>query len=121
MRNDDSVASDPTERGFTIRNPVFVSGPWQPLQVFSDAWNRASGLAIPGPFHAKKSLNAEPARKFTPSNVAGTVLLGAPGTIGMIACALAFTKSANVCVPLNETSGVSLTVTWSIWCRTCPG
>src|SRR6185437_3756770 len=89
---------------------VLVSGPWQPLQVSIEAWNRASGFLMPGPFHWKKSLKAEPARKLCPSNDVGTVLAGAPGRVARIAGSFWFTKSLNVCVLLNETSGVSLTV-----------
>ena len=58
----------PWPRGPIIRKPVLVSGPWQPLQVFIDAWKRASGLVMPGPFHWMRSLNTEPARKLLPSN-----------------------------------------------------
>src|SRR5262252_8197529 len=38
----DSPASDPggktRPRGVIWRKPVFTSGPWHPLHVFSDAW-----------------------------------------------------------------------------------
>ncbi len=69
------------------------SGPWHPLQVFSDAWKRASGLLIPGPFHWIWLLNTEPAWNWRPSNCGRTVFPAAPGSSAMIAASFWFTKS----------------------------
>ena len=40
VKNGDSGASLPGNRGVTIRKVVLVSGPWHPLHVLADAWKR---------------------------------------------------------------------------------
>ena len=66
VRNGERVAALPGKRGVICKNDVFASGPWHPLHVLSDAWNRASSLAIPGADHSTRSLKTEPPRKGLP-------------------------------------------------------